>query len=45
VNSIQVKHSRESGREYRERDIADWGEMERLEVMRETEREREQHGF
>ncbi len=38
MNSIQVKHSRESGREYRERerDIADWGERERAEVMREN---------
>ncbi len=31
MKSIQVKHSGESGREYRKReqDIADWGERER----------------
>ncbi len=37
VESIQVKHSWESGREYRERerDIADWGERERMQMVRE----------
>jgi hypothetical protein len=32
VKSIQVKHSRELGRKHRkrERDIADWGERERM---------------
>jgi hypothetical protein len=36
VNLVQVKHSRESGREYqeRERDIANWGERERTEKVR-----------
>ncbi len=36
--SIQVKHSRESGREYRKReqDIANWGERERMESTREN---------
>jgi len=38
VKSIQVKHSRELGREHRERerDVADWGERERMEVLREN---------
>jgi hypothetical protein len=38
VNSIQVKHSGESGREYRkrERDIANCGEKERTEMLREN---------
>jgi hypothetical protein len=44
VKSIQVKHSGESGREYRERererererDIADWGERERKKMLREN---------
>ncbi len=37
VESIQVKHSGESGREHRERewDIADWGEREITELARE----------
>jgi len=37
VESIQVKHSGESGREHRERerDIEDWGERERTELARE----------
>jgi hypothetical protein len=37
VNLLQVKHSGESGREYRERerDIANWGERERTEMVRE----------
>jgi hypothetical protein len=32
VESVQVKHRGESGREYRkrERDIVDWGERERM---------------
>jgi hypothetical protein len=32
VESVQVKHREESGREYRkrERDIANWGERERM---------------
>jgi hypothetical protein len=43
VESIQVKHSGESGREQREReqDIADWGEREIMLV----EGEREPRGF
>jgi hypothetical protein len=38
VKSIQVKHSGELGREYRERerDVADWGERERTEMLREN---------
>jgi hypothetical protein len=38
VNSIQVKNSWESGREdrERERDIADWGERERMKMVREN---------
>jgi hypothetical protein len=38
VNSIQVKHSGESGKEYRkrERDIAKWGEKVRMEMLREN---------
>ncbi len=36
MNSIQVKHSGESGREYREREIENWGERERTEMMREN---------
>jgi hypothetical protein len=38
VKSIQVKHSRERGREHRERerDVANWGERERTEMMREN---------
>ncbi len=37
VKSIQVEHSRELGREHRERerDVEDWGERERTEVLRE----------
>ncbi len=37
MRSIQVKHSGELGREYREReqDVADWGERERTEMLRE----------
>ncbi len=37
VESIQVKHRGELGREHRERerDIADWGERERTELARE----------
>jgi hypothetical protein len=37
VESIQVKHRGELGREHseRERDIADWGERERTELVRE----------
>jgi hypothetical protein len=37
VESIQVKHRGELGREHRERerDIADWGERERMELARE----------
>jgi hypothetical protein len=37
VESIQVKHKGELGREHRERelDIADWGERERTELGRE----------
>jgi hypothetical protein len=43
VESIQVKHIGEFGREHRKReqDIADWGERERTYVGR----EREQRGF
>jgi len=38
VKSIQVKHSGELGREYRERerDVVNWGERERTEVLREN---------
>jgi hypothetical protein len=38
VKSIQVKHSGELGREYRERerDVANWGGGERTEVLREN---------
>ncbi len=36
MNSIQVKHSGESGIEYRERDIENWGERERMEMIREN---------
>jgi hypothetical protein len=38
VRSIQVKQSGELGREYRERerDVADWGERERTEMLREN---------
>ncbi len=38
VKSIQVEHSRELGREHREReqDVEDWGERERTEVLRES---------
>ena len=38
VKSIQVKHSGELGREdgERERDVANWGERERTEMMREN---------
>ncbi len=38
MRSIQVKHSGELGREYREReqDVADWGERERTEMLREN---------
>jgi hypothetical protein len=38
VNSLQVKHRGESGREHRERerDIANWGERDRTEMMREN---------
>ncbi len=37
MKSIQVEHSGELGREHREReqDVADWGERERTEVLRE----------
>ena len=37
MESVQVKHSGELGREHRkrERDIADWGERERMELGRE----------
>jgi hypothetical protein len=37
VESIQVKHRGELGRAHRERerDIADWGERERMELTRE----------
>jgi hypothetical protein len=37
VESIHVKHSGESGRVYkeRERDIVDWGERERMRMVRE----------
>ncbi len=37
MESIQVKHSGELGREYRERerDVANWGERERTEMLRE----------
>jgi hypothetical protein len=43
VKSIQVKYSRELGKEHREREwnVADWGERERMKVLR----EREQRGF
>ncbi len=38
MKSIQVKHSGESGREHREReqDVANWGERERTEMLREN---------
>jgi hypothetical protein len=38
VKSIQVKHSGELGREHgeRERDVANWGERERTEMLREN---------
>jgi hypothetical protein len=38
VKLIQVKHSRELGRELRERekDVANWGERERMEMLREN---------
>jgi hypothetical protein len=38
VKSIQVEHSGELGREHRERerDVADWGERERMKVLREN---------
>ena len=38
METVQVKHSGELGRKHRkrERDIADWGERERTEVMREN---------
>ncbi len=38
MKSIQVKHSRELGREHREkeRDDTNWGERERIEVVREN---------
>jgi hypothetical protein len=38
VKSIQVKHSRELGREHRERErnVANWGERERMEMLREN---------
>jgi hypothetical protein len=38
VKSIQVKHTRKFGREHRERerDIANWGERERMEMLREN---------
>ncbi len=38
MNLLQVKHSGESGREYRERerDIVNWGERERMEMVREN---------
>ena len=38
MKSIQVKHSRELGREHRERerDVANWGERERTEMVREN---------
>jgi hypothetical protein len=38
VKTIQVKHSGESGREYRERerDVANLGERERMEMLREN---------
>jgi hypothetical protein len=37
VEAIQVKHRGELGREHRKReqDIADWGERERTELVRE----------
>ncbi len=37
MESIQVKHSGESGREYRERErnVANWEERERTEMLRE----------
>jgi hypothetical protein len=37
VKSIQLKHSRELGRENRERerDVANWGERERTAMLRE----------
>ena len=36
MKSIQVKHSGELGREHRkrERDVANWGERERTEMLR-----------
>ncbi len=38
MKSIQVKHSGETGREYKERDrdVAKWGERERTEMLREN---------
>jgi hypothetical protein len=38
VKSIQVKHSGELGREHieRERDVANWRERERMEMLREN---------
>ena len=38
MESIQVKHSGESGREYRERErnVANWEERERTEMLREN---------
>ena len=38
MKSIQVKHSGELGREHREReqDVANWGERERTEMLREN---------
>ncbi len=38
MKSIQVKHSGELGREHRERerDVANWGERERAEMVREN---------
>jgi hypothetical protein len=38
VKSIQVKHSGELGREHieRERDVANWGERKRTEMLREN---------
>jgi hypothetical protein len=38
VRSIEVKHSGELDREYRERerDVVDWGERERTEMLREN---------
>jgi hypothetical protein len=39
MKSIQVKHTGESGREYRdrERDVANWGERDRTEMLREKQ--------